>query len=174
MKKIFTTLVIILAAVTLWAGHDPFATRRFENKKEKICMDFRVSGSDGRPQVRLSNYGKTQSYYYNYDDQKLVMLDSGNRVQETYHYVFTNGGEGLRVFRDNGRYVDLQSDNGKTASDKGWEKADSVAQSALIWGGIGAGIGGIAAHGPGAVVGGIIGGAAGAIKGILHNVFHII
>lgn len=169
MKKVLLTVVFALVVVLgLVAQSDPFATRRFFN--DEIEISFRVQDSEGRPQVKYVNGEEETQCYYDFDEYYVVLFDENENAIGIYGYSFVKEGDGLRLFDENGRFFDLESDNGKTAGDKVWEAVDVVLQSFLIYGGSGALIG--SCGGPaGAVIGMSIGGALGIGKAFAHNIF---
>lgn len=170
MKKVFVvTLFTLVVVFGLVAQNDPFATRRFLNGA--IEVSFRTEDSEGRPQVYFKNGSSEQNCYYNFDDEYLVLFDASGNPVEVYGYSFINNGTGLRLLDEDGRFFDLESDNGKTESDKVWEAVDKVFYNFLIYGGSGATIG-VCCGGPlGAAIGLAVGGVLGVGKAFAHDIF---
>ena len=170
MKKILVSVVFVFIFVfCIAAKSDPFATKRFINNE--IEISFRTEDSAGRPQVYYRFGSSKQQCYYNYDDEYIVFFDENNNPIEVYGYSFINGGTGLRLFDENGRFFDLESDNGKTVGDKVWESVDVVFQNFLIYGGSGATIGACCGGPVGAAIGLAVGGVFGVGKAFAHNIF---
>ena len=170
MKKFFIVIALIFVSVfCLAATSDPFATRKFVGKD--IEISFREQDSEGRPQVSFKNDSSSGNYYYNFDDNYIVLFDENNAAKEVFGYTFINNGNDLRLFDENGRFFDLQSDNGKTKSDSFWEAVDVVAQNFLIYGGSGTAIGAVAGGPIGAAIGIGVGGFFGVGKAITHDIF---
>ena len=170
MKKVLIVVLFVVVVVFgLVAQSDPFATKRFLN--ETIEVSFRTQDSEGRPQVRYRNSSSEQNCYYNFDDEYLAFFDANGESIEIYGYSFINNGTGLRLFDETGRFFDLESDNGKTTSDKVWEAVDTVFQNFLIYGGSGVAIG-VCCGGPvGAAIGLAAGGVLGIGKAFTHDIF---
>lgn len=112
MKKVFSVVVFALVIVLgLVAQSDPFAIRRFLN--DEIEISFRVQDSDGRPQVKYVNGDVETQCYYGFDENYVVLYDENDNPIEVYGYLFISDGNGLRLFDENGRFYDLESDNAK-------------------------------------------------------------
>ena len=170
MKKAFTLLVLMIVVVFgVVAQSDPFATKRFVN--ENIELSFRCQDSEGRAQVLYVEGEDESQFYYNFDDECIALYDENGELSEVFCYSFINEGAGLRLYKEDGSFYDLKSDNGKTASDETWEDVDTVAQNFLLFGGSGAVIG-FAIGGPaGSAIGLGVGGLLGVGKALAHNVF---
>ena len=169
MKKFYILFVLVFLSVScLLAKNDPFATKKFLG--DNMIISFREQDSEGRPQVSFKKDSVTEKYYYNFDDNYIAFFDENDMTKEVFGYSFINNGSGLRLFNEDGKFVDFKSDDGKTTSDKVWESVNTVAQNFLIYGGSGTVIG-AAFGGIGAPVGLAIGGVFGVGKALVHDIF---
>ncbi len=169
MKKAITLVVLMVVVVfSVVAQSDPFATKRFVN--ENVELSFRSMDSEGRAQASYT-VGKTSNqYYYDFDDECLVLYDENGTLAEVFGYSFINEGSELRLFNEKGSFFDLKSDNGKTAGDVVLEAIDVSAQNFLLYGGSGAAIGLAYGGSVGAVIGLGVGGLLGVGKALVHDV----
>ncbi len=173
MKKAFVLFILMVVVVfCLVAQSDPFATKRFLNKNMELS--FRCQDSDGRAQVLYANDKGESQYYYNFDDECIALYDKNGELSEVFGYSFINEGSELRLYKEDGSFYDLKSDNGKTSSDKIWEAVEIVAQNFLLFGGTGAAIGFVFGGPAGSVIGLCVGGLLGIVKAIVHNIFGLI
>ena len=169
MKKVILIAIVILATMTsLFAKDDPFATKRFVNKDTEIS--FRYQDDNGIPLVQMKDKDEVYHYYYDFDSDNLAFYYSDGTCAEFYQYSFIKDGSAIRLFDENGRFMDLDSDNGKSTVDVVLETTDYVLGTATRYAFLGAGLGYVIAN---PVIGGAIGGVLGAGKALLVDVFHV-
>lgn len=167
-KTVMFVLVIVAAMVSLFAKDDPFATKRFTSKNVEIS--FRFQDEKGAPLVQVKKKDNNYYYYYDFDSENLAFYYSDGSCANIYQYSFIKDGQAIRLFKEDGSFIDLDSDNGKSTLDNILEKTEKVLGKALLYGLAGYSIGSLGGS-PGSIVGAAIGGIIGAGESLLVDVF---
>ena len=169
MKKVILIAIVILPTMTsLFAKDDPFATKRFVNKDTEIS--FRYQDDNGIPLVQMKDNDEVYHYYYDFDSDNLVFYYSDGTCAEFYQYSFIKDGSAIRLFDENGRFLDLDSDNGKSTVDVVMEQVNIVMSNAVLYAAGGAGFGVFLGN---PMLGGAVGALVGIGKGVLVDVLHV-
>lgn len=169
MKKTILFILIIVAAMTsLYAKDDPFATKRFISKNFEVS--FRFQDEKGVPVVRVKENENTNNYYYDFDSENLAFYYSDGSCANIYQYSFIKDGQAIRLFKEDGSFIDLDSDNGKSTVDNILDSTETVLGNTLLYGFSGAALGALGGT-YGATIGFIAGGIVGIGKSLIFDVF---